>query len=81
MHEEVKYKHSYYALLLAIVEEIPPELAFKKMKTGTKKYYKWSELDIEDMIYFKEQGMTYKEIGKIYGISDQSIFKIIKRRS
>jgi DNA-directed RNA polymerase specialized sigma subunit len=45
---------------------------FKKENTTIRKP------DIEDMIRLKRE-MTYKEIGEIYGLSKQAVYRRIKR--
>ena len=76
-------KENYYALLICILrpdysidrslQAMMDEVITKKRNTSiTKK-------DIEDMIRMKEQGMTYEEIGEIYGLTKGAVYRRIKR--
>ncbi|WP_035162129.1 hypothetical protein [Caloranaerobacter azorensis] len=44
------------------------------------KEYKFTDKDIEDMRALKESGLTYEEIGKIYGLSKDNVYAKLKRR-
>jgi len=76
-------------LWIAIEKVCPPETAFKyfdkalNSKQGRPRelpYFSWTPEDIQDLLAFREKGLTYKEIGSYYGVSDHSIFVIIKRQ-
>lgn len=73
-------KENYYALLICILRPVTIEKSFdllegritKKRNTSIRKD------DIADMIRMK-QSMTYEEIGEMYGISKQAVYRRIKR--
>jgi DNA invertase Pin-like site-specific DNA recombinase len=73
---------SWCALFIAIYYNITPEQAFETFWKGkvnriNRSLTKDDELE---MTRLKQQGMTYKEIGDIYGISDHAVYKRIKYR-
>lgn len=79
MHDAMK--ENYYALLLCILKpsctidtslQIMIDGVFKKENATIGKP------DIEDMIRLKQK-MTYEEIGEIYGLSKQAVYRRIKR--
>ncbi|HBI73633.1 MAG TPA: hypothetical protein DEG06_05115 [Lachnospiraceae bacterium] len=74
-------KENFYALLICILKpdytidmslQVMIDGLFKKENTTIRKP------DIEDMIRLKRE-MTYKEIGEIYGLSKQAVYRRIKR--
>ena len=67
------------ALVLAICYQnyITPEEALNIVEGG--QGFKLTEQDKEDMYKLKEEGLTYTEIGKMYGYTDTRVYKIIKR--
>ena len=74
-------KENFYALLICILKpsctidvslQIMMDGVFKKENTTIDKP------DIEDMIRMKQE-MTYEEIGEIYGLSKQAVYRRIKR--
>ena len=74
-------KENFYALLICILKpdytidkslQIMIDGLFKKENTTINKS------DIEDMIRLKQE-MTYEEIGEIYGLSKQAVYRRIKR--
>lgn len=69
---------NYYALLLSILKCYTPEQAFEALERG--KPLQWvDECQAEDMAELKAQGYTYKEIGAMYQVSADVVFKRIKR--
>lgn len=67
---------NWYALALSIINNVLPEQAFSLLENGktTKKY---NTVNLEDMIKLRQQGMTYKAIGEIYGIKESAVCKRI----
>jgi len=74
-------KENFYALLICILKpdytidkslQVMVDGLFKKENTTIRKP------DIEDMIRLKQE-MTYEEIGKLYGLSKQAVYRRIKR--
>jgi DNA-directed RNA polymerase specialized sigma24 family protein len=70
---------NWYALVIAILFKQPPETAFQILEEGERNmnYSKLTELDTLDMIKFREEGITYREIGEMYGISESAAYKRI----
>ncbi len=63
---------NYCALAVAILTHSTPERSFELLEKGAgKRTYRSdiTEEDIKDMIKLKE-GMTYKAIGELYGLSE-----------
>ena len=74
-------KENYYALLICIMKpsctidvslQIMMDGLFRKENTTI------DRPDIEDMIRLKKR-MTYEEIGELYGLSKQAVYRRIKR--
>lgn len=73
-------KENYYALTVCILRNCTPEQAFHLLNTGKKKRYREDIKDsIPEMIRLKEQGMTYKAIGEMFGVSKDAIYTRIRR--
>lgn len=81
----------YCALVLCILTDNPPEVAFKKLSgnlvcirdtyelgQATTHHGEITQNDIAMMAYMK-LSMTYKQIGEYFGISDQAVYQRIKR--
>lgn len=68
---------NWYALIVSILKGVLPEQAFELMENNTYKPLYGSD-HTSDMIKMHEQGMTYRDIGEIYGISESAICKRIK---
>ena len=71
------------ALCVAILRKVPPEKAFALLEDPSEKRYEdWiTQEDMEDMIKMREQKppVKYWEIGEMYGISKDVVYKRIKR--
>lgn len=70
---------NHYALIVAILKGCTPEQAFERLNTGHNKTIKAKETEILEMIKLKSEGLTYKEIGEMYGLSDHATYRKIKR--
>jgi hypothetical protein len=69
------------ALYISVFQGVCQEIAFHKV-LDRGKFDKKSPLndeDTKDMIKFKNEGMTWKEIGEIYGILDSTACQRVKR--
>ncbi|MBE6067974.1 MAG: hypothetical protein E7211_09825 [Clostridium lundense] len=59
---------NWCALCIAIIKNTTPEQAFEYYLNGKRGVNKTlTNEDVLDMIKFKNEGMTYKEIGQMYG--------------
>lgn len=74
----IKMKENYYALMVAILKPCTPEQAFELMKNSSARK-KHINVNPEVLIFHKNDGMTYKEIGEMFGITDCAVYIIIKR--
>ncbi|MFA7191053.1 MAG: helix-turn-helix domain-containing protein [Dehalococcoidales bacterium] len=78
---------NYIALAACIITGIPPSLAFKRVfpelePDGRAKTAAGRALVIEDteeMIRMKARGMTFKAIGRVFGMNKEAVYKRIKR--
>lgn len=74
----------YYALALSILTDFTHEQSFYYLlgQTTGKKKIKHpraiTDQDIQDMIELKKT-MTYREIGKIYNLSPEAVYRRIQR--
>jgi hypothetical protein len=73
-------KENYYALLICILKPVTIEQSFDMMNGKITKIRKVSisKADIQDMIRMKQR-MTYHEIGELYGLTKQAVYRRIKR--
>ncbi len=72
--------HNYAALILAILKGYSPEQAFVAMEKGVGRYrHELSKKDTYDMVEFRKQGLTYKQIGELYNKSAAAISKRVHR--
>ena len=71
---------NYAALAIAIFREVPPELAFELLENPSiKSNITITDEDCADMFKFqKKYKMTLKDIGEMYGLSKDAVFKRIK---
>jgi predicted DNA-binding protein (UPF0251 family) len=74
-------KENYYALLICILKPVTIEKGFDLLNGKmTKVQNKSISLqDVEDMIRMKQQGMTYKAIGELFGLKKDAVHKRIQR--
>jgi hypothetical protein len=76
-------QENYYALIVAICSKkfVTIEQAFSILNTGKKVHVDdWQKKQIvEEMIALREKGLTYQQIGDIYGIGKDDVFKRIQR--
>lgn len=73
-------KENYYALLICILKPITIEQSFNMMNGVIDTIVNTSvtKSDIRDMMHMKNN-MTYEEIGKLYGLTKQAVYRRIKR--
>lgn len=74
-------EENYYALLICILKPVTIEQGFGLLEGHVSDRYNLAITgeDIEDMIRMKQQGMTHREIGSYYGISEEAAYRRIKR--
>jgi DNA invertase Pin-like site-specific DNA recombinase len=74
-------KENYYALLICILKPVTIEQGFDLLdgRITHRNNMAITSEDIEDMIRMKQQGMTHREIGSFYGISEEAAYRRIKR--
>jgi hypothetical protein len=74
-------KENYYALLICILKPITIETSFQMLNGifPKRNHTDVHKDDVKDMIRMRQQGITYREIGEVYGMSDEAIYRRIKR--
>lgn len=74
-------KENYYALLICIVRPATIEQSFDLLDGRITKIQNKSITtnDVQDMIRMRQQGITYEEIGQMYGLTMQAVYMRIKR--
>lgn len=75
-------KENYYALLICIVRpdyNIDRSLQFMLDGKIIRRDNSLQKCDVKDMISMKQQGMTYDEIGELYGLTKGAVYRRIKR--
>lgn len=73
-------KENIAAMYIAIVKEdaVTPEQAFAALE-GRELLKVYDHEDILDMLSLRIQGLTYKEIGEIYGLTKDNIYGKLRR--
>jgi hypothetical protein len=76
----IDLRENIAAMYIAILRDdvFTPEQAFRILEGKDIVRHRTSNEDTEDMIAMREQGMTYREIGEIYGMAESSVLKRIK---
>lgn len=72
-------RYNWYGLILAVEKGLTPEAAFSYLATGQPQRPEITQEDVAEMARLKET-LTYKQIGALYGLTDQAVYKQIKRR-
>jgi len=77
----IRVIENYYALLICILRPVTIEMSFDLMGGKITKVQNKSikSNDVEDMIQMKQQGMTHRAIGELYGLSEEAVYRRIKR--
>lgn len=72
---------NYVALMMCIFTGWEPEQCFNYLETlrRPKRKSNITEDDVLDMIRLKQNGMSHREIGEIYGLSPDAVYYRIKR--
>lgn len=68
----------YLALFITIVADCSVEQAFQRLEHGGV-HCKLKETDIPEIIRLKEDGKTYRELGKIYGVHYTYVQQRVKK--
>jgi hypothetical protein len=73
---------NYYALTIAILSNCFPETAFKKLQSAEPNKTRPVILpeDIYLMHKYKSKGLSYTQIGRIYGVSKETICGQMRRK-
>lgn len=68
-----------YVLYIAIEKKLSVEKAFELYETGMVAKKKISKNDVEDMHQLKKNGLTYREIGEIYAVNEDTIYRRLRK--
>lgn len=79
MMHDISY--NCYALLVAVFCKCSPEVAFAKLESSRPSEVRHILTidDDMDMANLRKSGMTYKEIGRIYDLSESAVYRRIAR--
>lgn len=71
----------WLALLVAIICDMTPDKAMARVGHPYERKEKrsYTEDEITHMMELKDSGMTYKQVGAVFGISDHRVFNAIRR--
>lgn len=72
---------NWYVFLICILKPVTIEQGFDLLDGKISKVQNTSisRSDVEDMIRMKQQGMTHRAIGELYGLSEEATYRRIKR--
>jgi DNA-directed RNA polymerase specialized sigma subunit len=73
-------KIGWCALALCIIKNWRPEKSLYYIETGKKRNH-FTERDYKAMVAYKKMGLSYKEIGDLFGISRHHAHLIIRNQS
>lgn len=76
-------KLNYHALVVSILGECLPEMAFEKLQSDapSKVTNQLTDDDWDDMARLRLQGVYYKDLEEIYGLDKATIHRKLKRLS
>lgn len=76
----MKMEENWRAFYIATQREVTPEQAFELYRNGKlgRSNRTISQDEVIDMISFKANGMTYKEIGNMYGLTLTAVYQRIR---
>lgn len=73
-------EENWCCLAISIIMSCTPEQAFQMFQNGKKPQVRLDERDYKAIAFYKQKnGMTWKDIGKLFGIQESTIFKRFKR--
>lgn len=73
------------ALHISIERNCPPEVAFKYIddpiwfKRRRRPNFNWTDGDIKDILKFRREGLTWREISSYYNTSPGAIHHLVER--
>ena len=73
--------HNWAAFALAIIKPISPELAFRVIEEGPAVIRSLEGRDAinEEMLQLKRSGLTWEQVGAVFGVSDSAAYRRVKR--
>jgi len=73
------YVDNWHTLCVAILREVTPEMAYRILDGECHYNSELTEYDMGDMVDMQNGGMSLKEIGGMYGLSDSNVCHRIRR--
>lgn len=73
---DLRYNIAALTIAICYQDYLLPEAAFGIL--SGERYMTTTE-DKEDMLRLREEGYTYREIGKLYGFTDSNVYKVLMR--
>lgn len=78
---DLRYNYAALCLALTNTKFMLPEYAFLSLDakpTAIRQYKRYTLADVEDMAKLKDQGLSWSELGRIYGTSPSSLHRAVK---
>lgn len=72
-------EENWYSLAISIVRKVTPEQAFGLLNNGKKPPIKLVNQELKAMGLYKRLGLTWKQIGEMYGLEESGAYKRYKR--
>lgn len=70
---------NYCALYLAIIKNYTHEQAFEILENGKLSRKKVDLRTLQEMVQLRGRGLTYKQIGEIFGLRAHAVYKRLKK--
>ncbi|MGN0694542.1 MAG: hypothetical protein ACI4LK_06510 [Lentihominibacter sp.] len=74
----------YVALLIAIFREITPEQAFMVLDGKNPKAkvnnHKWTDSEFEEIAIYREEGVSWRRIGEMFGMRGMTVHTAYKSK-
>lgn len=72
-----RVKENYYALTISLIRGCLPEVSFAKMLNQKFKVADYAE----DMKALKQEGLYWKDIGELFGVTDSAAYRAVQRKT
>lgn len=74
-------EENWCSLAICIIVTCTPEQAFAMYADGKRHQVKLDSIDLKAIERYKELGLTWKQIGDLFGLQESTVFKRFKRYS
>lgn len=72
-------EENWYSLAISIIRKVTPEQAFGLFNNGKKPPIRLENQELKAMGLYKKLGLTWKQIGEMYGLEESGAFNRYKR--